>query len=146
MLAKYYRFRIYNATKTALVYANGAQIEVTFIPWKVGVGSVLEYGTEVKQNTAFLNTGETIAAHGQTEGAIIDNSSDLYIGLNGTIKVITNGITELGHIRLYVETSSDGVVWPSDVTGFKVTSLEELKELVIKTKVTNIVNMTNFEL
>ena len=145
MLAKYYRFRVYNATKTPLVYASGARVEITYIPWKLAAGGVLEYAAEVKQNTVFLNTGETIAAYGQTEGAVIDNSSDLNLGLKGTLRVTINGITELGHIRLYLETSSDNTIWPSDLTGFKLGQLEELKEMAIRTTTTGIIGAANFE-
>jgi len=145
MLAKYYRFRVYNATKTPLVYASGARVEITYIPWKLAAGGVLEYGTEVKQNTVFLNTAETIAAYGQSEGTVIDNSSDLNIGLKGTLRVTINGITEIGHIHLYIETSTDNVVWPSDQTGFKLGQLEELKTMTIKTTTTGIIGAANFE-
>jgi len=144
MLAKYYRFRVYNATKTPLVYANGARVEITWIPWKLVAGT-LTYGSEVKQNTVFLNTGGTIAAYGQAEGSVVDNSSDLNLGLNGTFRVITDGLTELGSVQLFMETSSDNTVWPSDANQFKITSLEEVKVLPVKTTSLDAVNTTNFE-
>ena len=119
MLAKYMRFRVLNDTDQTLTYANDARVEVTYIGWKYTNG-VLVYASEVKQNTDFLNTGETIAADGEAEGAVIDNSSNLYAGMHGTFRVIADQTSTDGTVYLFKEESTDNSVWPSDAADFDI--------------------------
>ena len=119
MLAKYMRFRVLNSTDQTFTYNNDARVEVTYIGWKY-VSGVLTYASEVKQNTDFLNTGETIAAAGEAEGAVIDNSSNLYAGMNGTFRVIADATSTDGTFYLFKEESTDNTVWPSDAADFDI--------------------------
>jgi len=146
MLPKYYRFRVYNSTKSVMTYNNGARISVSWVPWKVATGPTLEYGSAVTQNTVFLNSGEAVAAHAETEGTVIDNSSDLDYGVHGTFRVIFDTIVEEDYIYLYLETSTDNVTWPSDQLGFKITQLEELAKIKVETSTVDQSLATNFEI
>ena len=114
---------------------------------EVASGPTASYGSEVKQNTDFLNAGETIAAYGESEGPIVDNSSDLYIGLSsGTFRIVADGATEIGSYELFIETSSDNSVWPSDMLGFKITHLVKVAEINIVTTTSEDQSYaTNFE-
>jgi len=77
-------------------------------------------GAEVKQNSAFLTTGGSLAAAAETEGTVVDNSSDLYLGLNGTFRVVADLTSSDGTMYLYVEESTDNSVWPSDQADFDI--------------------------
>lgn len=120
MLAKYYRFHVYNDTDQTLTYNDGARIEVKWIPWKMTSGA-MAYGSEVSQTTDFLNTGQTVAAQNSVEGAVVDNSSDLNIGLKGTFYVQADASSTDGDVVLYMEESTDNSRWPSDLDDFDVT-------------------------
>jgi len=119
MLGKYFRFRVLSDLDLTLTYNDGAVIEVTWIPWKFSSGD-RSNGAEVKHNSDFLTTGETLAAAAETEGAVVDNSSDLYLGLNGTFRVVADLTSTDGTMYLYVEESTDNSIWPSDQADFDI--------------------------
>jgi len=97
MLAKYWRLHVYNDTDQTLTYNNGARISVIMTPWKMTSGA-MAYGSNITDDTAFLNTGETLATDNSVEGTIQDNSSNLYIGVKGIFEVTADA------------TSTDGIL------------------------------------
>lgn len=146
MLAPYYRFRIVSKVPNTLTYSGGARVEVTYVLWKIGAISTLVYSAEVKVNTAFLNTGEYLFYQDQKEGPEIDNTTDLYIGLKGTFRVVADLENTKGKIYLYLEESTDGTVWPSDMTDFNIfKDCFELAELELDTDAVDQSRCVNFE-
>jgi len=145
MLPKYFRFRVLNDTDQTLTYNNGARITVSWIPWKIASG-VLSYGSEVSQAADFLDSGETLAADGEAEGAVKDNSSDLYWGLHGTFEVTADANSTDGTVYLYLETSTDNTVWPSDQADFEITDLIMVCALDLSTDAEDEDRAKNFSL
>lgn len=119
MLAKYWRLHVYNDTDQTLTYDDGARIVARCSPWKFNSGA-LEYGTTIVDNTAFLNTGETIAADGSAEGTAQNNTTDLYLGIKGYFEVTADVTSTDGTVYLYLEESDDNTNWPSDQADFDV--------------------------
>ena len=121
MLPKYYRFRIRWDADQTLTYNSGARVSVTFIKWKLSSG-VLTYSTEGSDDFGF-GSGDTIVDEGQEEATVIDNSSDLYWGLHGTLEVTADANNTDGYMYLYVESSTDNTDWPSDQADFDINDL-----------------------
>jgi hypothetical protein len=120
MLAKFWRLHVYNDTDQILTYADGARVGVRMMPWKL-VSGALSYGTAITDDTAFLNTGETIAIDGSKEGTVQDNSSNLYYGIRGYLEATADLTSTDGTIYLYLEESdANGSDWPSDQADFNV--------------------------
>ena len=118
MLPKYYRFYIVNNSAQTLTYANAARLEIRTTPWKFTDGALV-YGTVAVDTTALLNTGETITDGSASEGTVIDNTSDLYLGLHGYLECKHDVDTAVGAaINLYVESCDDNASWPSDQDDF----------------------------
>lgn len=118
MLPKFYRFRIKWDADQTLTYNSGARISITFIKWK-HVSGILTYSAEGSDAFGFI-AASTLVDEGQLEATIIDNSSDLYWGLRGTLKVIADVSGTDGTMYLYVEESTDNSVWPSDQADFDI--------------------------
>ena len=104
MLAPYFRFRVLNSTDQTLTYDDGARISVKWVPWKFTSGARVD-GSAVTQNTDFLNTGESIAAAAESEGAVVDNTTDLNLGLKGIFEVTADLTSTDGTVYLYMEES-----------------------------------------
>lgn len=119
MLAKYYRLRVVNDTDQTLTYADGARVNVRISPWKLTSGALV-YGTTIVDDIGF-DAGETIAADGQSEGDVQDNTSNLYLGINGFFEVISDLSSTDGTMYLYLEESDDDTNWPSDGADFDIT-------------------------
>jgi len=134
MLAKYWRLHVYNDTDQTLTYNNGARISVIMTPWKMTSGA-MAYGSNITDDTAFLNTGETLAADNSVEGTIQDNSSNLYIGVKGIFEVIADATSTDGDIILYLEESPDNTNWPSDQADFDIQ--EDLTPVAVLTMSTD---------
>ena len=121
MLPKYYRFRLYWVADQTLTYDSGARVGITFIKWKLSSGDLV-YSAEGSDDFDF-GAGETIVTTGQVESTVIDNSSDLYWGLHGTLEVTADANSTDGTMYLYVEESTDNSVWPSDQADFDIEDL-----------------------
>ena len=119
MLPKYFRLRVLNSTDQALVYANGARVNVRMSPWKMTSGTLV-YGTTIVDDMGF-NTGETIAIDGESEGDVSWNTSYLHWGINGFLEVIADATSTDGTVYLYLEESDDNTTWPSDAADFDIT-------------------------
>lgn len=130
MLGKYFRFRVLNSTDQTITYDNGGRIELAWIPWKSS-GGARSNGAEVTQD--IIGAGESVAAAAQDEGAVVDNSADLYVGLNGTFRVVADQTSTDGTVYLYVEESTDNTVWPSDQADFEITDLTLVCALALST-------------
>lgn len=145
MLAKYYRFYIVNNSGETLTFDNAARLEIRTLPWKFDASGVLTYGTVDVDTTALLAGGETIVDGAASEGTVIDNTSDLYLGLHGYLECKHDVDTAAGaSIDLYVETCDDNASWPSDQDDFDaekdgtwVTSLDIETSAVDKTRGSN---------
>lgn len=120
MLPAYYRFRVRNETDQTFTYDNGARIEVKIIPWKMTSGAMAQ-GSEISDTTDFLNTGETLAADAETEGAVHTNTSLLHCGFTGTFYAKADANSTDGTLDLYMEGSTDDSRWPSDMADFDIT-------------------------
>jgi len=144
MLAKYYRFRVLNDTDQTITYANAGRVDLAWIPYKFGTTGALEYGTEVTQEV--IASGETIAADAEDEGAVVDNSTDLYIGLKGTFRVVADVSSTDGTVYLYVEESTDNTIWPSDQADFEITDLFFVAAVALSTDAVDEGRAKNFEI
>ena len=119
MLAKYYRFWIVNNSAQTLTYNNAARLEIRTTPWKFTSEGALVYGTVDVDTTALLTTDGSIADGVAAEGTVIDNTTDLYLGLHGYLECKHDVDTGVGaRINLLVETSDDNTSWPSDQDDF----------------------------
>ena len=121
MLPEFYRFRVVNSTDQTFTYNEGARIEVHITPWKMTSGAMAQ-GTLIEDTTALLNAGETLAAAAQVEGGVHDNTSLLHIGFTGLFYCIADVTSTDGTMDLYLETSYDNTLWPSDLADFDVTT------------------------
>ena len=121
MLPEFYRFRVVNNTDQTLTYDNDARVELHITPWKMTSGAMAQ-GTIISDTTSFLDSGESIAAAAEVEGAVIDNTSNLYIGFTGIFYVKADQNSTDGTVDLYMEWSTDNSRWPSDLADFDVTT------------------------
>ena len=146
MLAKYYRFHVLNSTDQTLTYDSAARISVSYIPYKF-VAGVLTYAEMVTDAAAFLTTGGSIAATVSAEGTVVDNSTNLYLGLcSGLFKVIADVDSTDGTIYLYIEESPDNTNWPSDQADFNLTEdCRMIAALTLSTDAEDEARACNFE-
>ena len=121
MLPEFYRWRVRNSTDQTFTYDNAARIEVHVTPWKMTSGAMAQ-GTIISDTTAFLNAGETLAANAETEGSVVDNTTNLYIGFTGTFYCKADVSSTDGTMDLYMEISTDNSRWPSDLADFDITT------------------------
>ena len=119
MLQRYWRLRGKWDGDQTLTYNNGARIDISMIPWKLSSGD-LSYGSEISEDLGF-GSGDTIADDGEDEGSVVDNTSNLYWGINGTLDMIADQNSTDGTYYLYLEESPDNTVWPSDQEDFDCT-------------------------
>lgn len=120
MLPEFYRFRVVNNTDQTFTFANAARIELHITPWKMTSGAMAQ-GTIISDTTDFLNTGETLTATSETEGASHDNTTLLHIGFTGTFYCLADVTSTDGTMDLYMEMSTDNSRWPSDGADFDIT-------------------------
>lgn len=116
MLAKYYRLRGRWVADQTLTYDTGARISIQHVAWKL-LSGVLSYSSQVTDDLGF-SAGETIATTGEVEGTVRDNTTDLYWGVKGTLKVIADANSTDGTFYLHLEESDDNTLWPSDMADF----------------------------
>lgn len=133
MLPEFYRFRVVNNTDQTFTYDSAARIEVHITPWKMTSGAMAQ-GTIIFDTTSFLNTGENVAAVGEVEGAVIDNTGNLFIGFTGTFYCKADVTSTDGTMDLYMEFSTDNARWPSDLADFNIeTDMILLGKLILNT-------------
>lgn len=121
MLPEFYRFRVLNSTDQTFTYDNAARIEVHITPWKMTSGAMAQ-GTLIEDTTALLTTSGTLAAAAQAEGGVHDNTTLLHIGFTGLFYCIADVSSTDGTMDLYLETSYDNSIWPSDLADFDITT------------------------
>jgi len=120
MLPEFYRFRVLNSTDQTFTYDNAARIEVHVTPWKMTAGAMAQ-GALIEDTTTLLTASGTLAAAAQAEGAVKDNTSNLYIGFTGLFYCIADVTSTDGTMDLYLEISYDNTLWPSDLADFDIT-------------------------
>ncbi len=143
MLPKFYRFRCLWTADQTLTYDNAARVNIRLNPWKFGPGGVLEYDTIITDDFGF-GAGETIVTTGQVESSVIDNSSNLYLGLHGFIEVIADVSGTDGTMDIYVEWSDTDGNWISDEADFDISDMKLLKRLSMSTDAVDEGRATNF--
>jgi len=147
MLPKYYRFWIVNNSAQTLTYDNDARLELRVTPWKFTSAGAVSYGTTIVDTATLLTTGQNIANGASREAAVVDNTSNLYIGLHGYLECKHDVDTAAGaRIDLWVEFSDDNTNWPSDCDDFDdeadgiwVTALNITTSAADKTRACNFV-------
>lgn len=120
MVAKFYRLRGVNNTGQTMTFDGAARIAIRMMGWKLGSNGLLTYGTVFTEDLQF-SSGETIVNGGEVEGAVIDNSSDLFYGIKGYISVLHDLATASGNFDLYFEESDSDANWLSDADKFDIT-------------------------
>lgn len=121
MLPEFFRFRVRNETDQTFTYDDAARIELHITPWKMTSGAMAQ-GTILSDTTDFLNTGGTLSANAETEGAVYDNTTLLHIGFTGTFYCKADVTSTDGTMDLYMEFSTDNSRWPSDLADFDITT------------------------
>ena len=121
MLPEFYRFRVKNTTDQTFTYDNAARIEVHITPWKMTDGAMVQ-GALIEDTATLLTTSGTLAAAAQAEGAVIDNTTNLYIGFTGLFYCIADVDSTDGTMDLYMEWSYNNTIWPSDLADFDITT------------------------
>ena len=147
MLAKYYRFHVFNNTDQTIAYDTDGRITISLIPWKLTSGALV-YGAEITGATTIVfDAGKSVTAAAAFEGVVLDNSANLYLGLKGTIEVTADVNSTDGTVVLYMEESTDNTVWPSDQADYDVE--EDLRIVAILNLSTDAADedrATNFEI
>lgn len=147
MLAKYYRFHLYNGTDKDIDYNNGGRIIISLIPWKITNG-VAVYGAEITgASTMSFVAADEILSGTWREGVIIDNSVNQYVGVKGTIEVAGSNANTVGELSLWMEESTDNVVWPSDQSDIdRLEDFTLIKILNVTLDIATDDRATNFEI
>ena len=125
-----------------LTFADGARIEVKMKPYKVTAG-VWTFGDLITDDMGF--TTGTIAAGGESLGDDNTNASDLFNGIEGTLK-LTADLASNGTAKLFIESSPDDVFWPSEADDFDIEKhLTEIVALDVSTTGLDKTSAINFE-
>ena len=119
-----------NETGQTMTYNEGARVAIRAQGWKIGASGVITYGTVITEDLGF-GAADTIADDGEAEGAVVDNSSNKYYGMNGTFEITHDLDAAVGQCRLYFEFSDSDGNWPSDSDDFAITDLIQLAVLTI---------------
>ncbi len=146
MLAKFWRLRFINETGQTMSYdgnSHAARIAIRVMGWKISSGN-LTYGTVITEDLGF-GASETIADDGEVEGTVVDNSSNLFWGLNGTFEITHNLDAAVGQCRLFIEESDNDGNWPSDSLDFLINDLVEISVLPIDNSGVNKSRSKNFK-
>lgn len=112
MLPSYYRFILKNSTGQTITYNAAGRIALRWEPWKRAVDGVVVRGTVVTDAFGFVADG-TLADGAIKAGTAIDNRDLCMEGGNGHLQITHDVAAADGNILLYLETSPDGVNWPS---------------------------------
>ncbi len=128
MLAKFWRLRFINETGQTMTFAGAARIAIRVMGWKISSGN-LTYGTVITEDLGF--SSGTIADDGEVEGTVVDNSSNIFWGLNGTFEITHDLDAAVGQCRLFIEESDNNGNWPSDSNDFVIDDLTLISVLPI---------------
>ncbi len=142
MLAKFWRIRMINETGQIMTFADGARIAIRAMGWKISSGN-LTYGTVITETLGF-GSG-TIANNGEVESAVVDNSSNLFWGINGTFEITHDLDAAVGQCKLYLEYSDNDGNWPSDSLDFVIGDLILIAVLEIDNSAVDRSRSVNFE-
>lgn len=143
MLAKYWRLRFYWVADQTLTFADDARVNVRTSPWKLTSG-VLSFGTTIVEDMGF--TSGTIVTTGESEGSVVDNTSNLHWGVKGFFEVIADLSSTDGNGYLYLEESDDNTNWPSDAADFDITKhMRLVAEVELSTDAVDEAAASNFE-
>lgn len=132
MLPKFYRFRCLWTADQTLTYDNAARVNLRLNPWKFGSAGALEYGTVITDDLGF-GAAETIVTTGQVESSVIDNSSNLFLGLHCFLEVIADVSGTGGTMKIYVEWSDADANWISEEADFDILDMKFLRTLTMST-------------
>jgi len=144
MLAQYYRLRMKWVADQTLTFDNAAAIAIRMLPWKLTSGALV-YGTVITDDLGF-GAGETIATTVEVEGTVIDNTTNLYLGVKGTFKLTADANSTDGTAYLYLEESDDNTTWPSDMADFDCAiDLRLIAALTMSTDAVDETRAVNFE-
>ncbi len=142
MLAKFWRLRFINETGETMTFDDGAVIAIRTMPWKIASGD-LTYGNVITEDLGF-EAGGTIVDDGEVEGTVVDNSANLFWGVNGTFEVTHDLDAANGVCRLYLEISDNDGNWPSDSSDFLITDLIQISVLPIDNQAVDRSRSVNF--
>lgn len=136
MLGKFWRLRMINETGQTMTYDGGARIAIRSMGWKISSGN-LSYGTVITEDLDF-DAGRTIADGASVmddasvvESVVVDNSTNLFWGVNGTFEITHDLDAAVGVCRLYLEESDSDGNWPSDSDDFAINDLMQIAVLDI---------------
>ena len=129
MLAKFWRLRFINETGQTMTYDGGARIAIRAMGWRMSSGN-LTYGNVITEDMGF-GAADTIADDGEEEATVVDNSSNLFWGVNGTFEITHDLDAAVGVCRLYLEESDNNGNWPSDSDDFVINDLTLISVLDI---------------
>lgn len=118
MLPKFYRFSLINKTGQTATFDDGARLSLRIQAWKFSSG-VLVYDTVVVDDMNFV-AGQTILDDGETNSDNFDNSSDLFLGLNGVLIATHDLDAAVGSWDLYVEGTDNTAIFPGDEDDFDI--------------------------
>lgn len=142
MLPIYYRFILLWIGDQTLTYVNAARVTISFMQWKLSSGDLV-YNS--KQTDDFGFASGTIVTTGEVESAVVDNSSDKFWGLKGTLKVIADVNGTDGTMYMFVEFSEDNSYWPSDKADFDINDLLQICALPMSTDAVDEERAKNFK-
>lgn len=118
MLPKAYVFTLVNNTGEDATFDSGALLSLRITQWKFNPSGVLVYNTVV-DNMNFA-AGQTILDGGVVNSDDFDNSSDLFLGLNGVLEATHDVATALGRWDLFVQGSDSSGNFPESTDNFDV--------------------------
>jgi len=147
MLPKYWRLRMINESGQTMSYdgnSNAARIAIRVSPWKLTSGAKVD-GTAIAEDLGF-GASDTIADDGEVEGAVVDNTSDKFLGATGTFEVTHDVDAASGQCRLFFEHCDDNSSWPSDADDFVITDLTQIAVLPMDPSAANKSRGVNFVL
>lgn len=122
MLGHHYKFHVINQCGQTLDFStNGANESCTakVRRWKYDTDGSLIY--EASEG-AVLTAASDLADGSSEEGSDQDNTTNLYLGLEGVFTVKTDNASAAGDVTLAYEESTDGgTTYPSDAADFDPT-------------------------
>ncbi len=131
MLAKFWRLWFRNDTTDTMTFDQGARIAIRSMPWKISSAGNLTYGTVITEDFGFI-IGETIVDGGVVSGTVVDNSSNLHQGFNGTFEIIHDTVIATDNCSLFIEISDNNGNWPSDTDDHDIDDLQRISLLPIE--------------
>ena len=142
MLGKFWRLRMINQTGQTMTYTGAARILIRFMQWKLSSGNLV-YASVTTEDLGF--SSGTIVDDGEVESTVVENTTDLYLGVNGTFEIIHDLDAAVGQCRLYLEFSDNNGNWPSDALDFAISDLIQIAVLDIDNTGDDKSRSVNFE-